>query len=108
MKYYVCYDGYGHAKKAVSQEELATGYGNNPDSFLKKMLGFSAGEGNLGGKGYVSVINFESEQERDEYLETMGERISSYGGCPSQCQYQTWFFPVILMGRCLPAHCTKH
>jgi hypothetical protein len=50
------------------------------------MLGSRAGERDLGGKGYVSVVNFESEQERDEYLETLGEQISSYGGCRSQCQ----------------------
>jgi hypothetical protein len=86
MKYYVYYDGYGNAKKAIGEEDLAVRYGNNPDSFLKEMLGGEAGEGDLGGKGYVSVVNFESEQERDEYLETLGEKISSYGGCRSQCQ----------------------
>ena len=86
MKYYVYLDGYGNAKKAVGQEELASGYGNNPDSFLKEMLGSSAGERDLGGKGYLSVVNFDSEQERDEDLETIGERISSYGGCRAQCQ----------------------
>jgi hypothetical protein len=86
MKYYVYYDGYGNAKKAIGEEDLAVRYGNNPDSFLKEMLGGEAGEGDLGGKGFVSVVNFESEQERDEYLETLGEKISSYGGCRSQCQ----------------------
>ncbi|NTV33338.1 MAG: hypothetical protein HGA50_08615 [Deltaproteobacteria bacterium] len=84
MKYYVYYDGYGNVKKAVGEDDLAVRYGNNPDSLLKEMLG--AGEGDLGGKGYVSVVNFESEQERDEYLESLGEKISSFGGCRSQCQ----------------------
>ena len=86
MRYCVYYDGYGNARKAISEEQLATGYRNSPDAFLKEMLGSRAGEGDLGGKGYVSVVNFESEQERDEYLETLGEQISSYGGCRSQCQ----------------------
>ena len=86
MRYYVYYDGYGNARKAISEEQLATGYRNSPDAFLKEMLGSGAGERDLGGKGYVSVVNFESEQERDEYLETLGEQISSYGGCRSQCQ----------------------
>jgi hypothetical protein len=86
MKYYVYYDGYGNAKKAIREEDLAVKYGGNPDSFLKDMLGSGAGEGDLGGKGCVSVVNFESEQERDECLESMGEKISSYGGCRSQCQ----------------------
>ena len=86
MKYYVYYDGYGNAKKAIREEDLAAGYGNNPDSFLKELLGSEAGERDVGGKGYVSVVNFDSEQERDEYFETIGEKISSYGGCRSQCQ----------------------
>ena len=86
MRYYVYYDGYGNAKRAIGEKELAAQYGNNPDSFLKEMLGSEAGERALGGKGYVSVVNFESEQEREEYLETLGEQISSYGGCRSQCQ----------------------
>jgi hypothetical protein len=85
MKYYVYYDGYGNAKKAIGEEDLAGKYGSNPDSFLKDMLGSGAGEGDLGGKGYVSLINFESEQERDEYLDSLSEKISSYGGCRSQC-----------------------
>jgi hypothetical protein len=50
------------------------------------MLGSDAGEGVLGGKGYISMVNFGSEQEREEYLETLGEEISIYGGCRSQCQ----------------------
>lgn len=86
MKYYVYYDGYGHAKKAIGEEELAERCGNNPDTFLKEMLGGGAGEGDLGGKGYISTVNFESDQERVEYLETLSEKISSYGGCRSQCQ----------------------
>ncbi|MCU0595141.1 MAG: hypothetical protein MUC98_06740 [Desulfobacterota bacterium] len=86
MRYYVFLDGYGNAKKAVGEEDLATFYGNDPDSFLKEMLGSRAGEGSLGGKGYVSVVNFDTEQERDDYLETLDEKISSYGGCRSQCQ----------------------
>ena len=86
MKYYVYYDGYGNAKKAIGEEELLTLYGNSPDSFLKAMLGREAGQGDLGGKGYISVVNFGSEQERDEYLESLGEKISSFGGCRSQCQ----------------------
>jgi len=86
MRYYVYYDGYGNARKAISEEQLATGYRNSPDAFLKEMLGSRAGERDLGGKGYVFVVNFDTEQERDEYLETLGEQISSYGGCRSQCQ----------------------
>jgi len=50
------------------------------------MLGSDAGEVVLGEEGYMSVVNFESEQERDDYLETLGEKISSYGGCRSRCQ----------------------
>ncbi len=86
MKYYVYYDGYGNAKKAIGEEDLVALYGNDPDSFLKEMLGSRAGEGALGGKGHVSVVYFETEQERDEYLETFVDKISSYGGCRSQCQ----------------------
>jgi hypothetical protein len=87
MRYYVYYDGYGNAKKAIGEEDLARRYGNNPDSFLKEMRWSRAGEeGELGGKGHVSLVNFETEQERDEYLKTLGEKISSYGGCRSQCQ----------------------
>ena len=86
VKYYVYYDGYGNAKKAIGEEDLAALHGNDPDSFLKEMLGSRAGEGALGGKGHVSVVNFGSEQERDEYLESLAEKISSFGGCRSQCQ----------------------
>ena len=86
MKYYVYHDGYGNANKVIGEEELAARYGNNPNAVLKEMLWSRAGEGGLGGRGSISVVNFESEQEKDEYLETLGEKISSYGGCRSQCQ----------------------
>jgi hypothetical protein len=77
MKYYVYYDGYGNAKIAIGEEDLLTLYGNSPDSFLKAMLGREAAEGDLGGKGYISVVNFGSEQERDEYLESLVLRFAS-------------------------------
>ena len=86
MKYFVYYDGYGNAKKAVGEAELAESYGSNSGAFLKAMLGSQGAQREVGGRGYVSVVNFDTEQERDEYLENLGEQISSYGGCRSQCQ----------------------
>lgn len=86
MRYYVCYDAYGNAKEAISEEDLASRFGNNPEAILKQMLGSWAGEGAAPGKGHVSVVNFDTDQERDAFLETIGQQISSYGGCRSQCQ----------------------
>ena len=37
MKYYVYFDAYGHARRAVSEKELAENYQNKPDRFLKAM-----------------------------------------------------------------------
>jgi hypothetical protein len=95
MKYYVYYDGYGIAKKAIGEEDLAARYGNNPDYFLKEMHGSGAGEGDLGGKGRVPR-NPGREDLKLRRL-PLAMPIANF-----------LFFPIILMKRCLTVLCMKH
>lgn len=78
MKYYVYFDAYGHARRVISAEQLAETYQNNPDCFLEAMCrsGSNPGKGPI--SGHVGVLNFNSEKELRDYLESMGDEISGF------------------------------
>ena len=80
------YDGYGNPAEVIGEQELAEKYGEDPHAFLRAVEGSERGAAGGGGKGYVSLVVFDSEEERHEYLESIGEQISGFGGCRSQCQ----------------------
>lgn len=86
MKCYVYYDGYGNAVKAIGEEELACNYDQDTAAFLKAMISSELGGKDKKTKGHVALVVFDSEQERDAYLQSMGEQIADFGGCRSQCQ----------------------
>lgn len=84
MKYYVYFDGYAHLKKAISEQELAEKYNNDPDEFLKAMCDSvpDAGVGHT--TGHVSTLRFENQKELNDFLESLGDEITGFYGCGSE------------------------
>lgn len=78
MKYYVYFDAYGHARRAISEEQLAGTYQNDPDLFLEDMCrsGSKPGTGCI--SGHVGILNFNSDMELKDYLESMGDEITGF------------------------------
>jgi hypothetical protein len=78
MKYYVYFDAYGHARQAISENELAENYRGDPDRFLKAMcrLGPHAAKGRIA--GHVGTLSFHSEAELRNYLEALGDEITGF------------------------------
>lgn len=78
MKYYVYFDAYGHARRALSEEQLAETYQNDPDLFLAAMCrsGSNPGQGSI--SGHVGILNFNSGRELKDYLESMGDEITGF------------------------------
>ncbi|UCF95067.1 MAG: hypothetical protein JSW39_13250 [Desulfobacterales bacterium] len=83
MKYYVYFDAYGHARQAISATELAAKYDNDPDLYLKAM-GAQPETKMEHTSGHVGTLRFESEEELNEYLESLGDEISGFYGCRSE------------------------
>jgi hypothetical protein len=78
MKYYVYFDAYGYARRAIGEEQLAGTYQNDPDRFLEAMCrsGSNPGKGNI--TGHVGILNFNSDRELKDYLESMGDEITGF------------------------------
>ena len=78
MKYYVYFNAYGHARRAVSEKELAQNYQNEPDRFLKTVCRRSpdTGEGHI--SGHVGTLSFNNDEELNDYLESLGDEISGF------------------------------
>ena len=81
MRYYVYFDGYGHLGNVISEKELAEKYNNDPDEFLKAM-GRLGPDAKMERKtGHVNALRFDSENELNDYLESIGdETIGFYEG----------------------------
>ncbi|HOP47065.1 MAG TPA: hypothetical protein PK874_05325 [Desulfobacteraceae bacterium] len=84
MKYYIYFDGYGISGKVISEVELAEKYNNNPDEFHRMMSNDCNIKDNKKLTGSVSVLNFESEKELIEYLESLGDEITGFYGCEAE------------------------
>ena len=78
MKYYVYFDAYGHARQAVNETELAENYQNDPQCFLKSMSrqGLDADKGHI--SGHVGTLSFGSDEELNDFLESLGDEISGF------------------------------
>ncbi len=78
MKYYVYFDAYGHARQAISAGELAEGYQNDPEMFLKAMC--RQGPDGVAGhiSGHVGTLSFNSQKELQDYLESLGDEITGF------------------------------
>jgi hypothetical protein len=78
MKYYVYFDAYGHARRVISEEQLAATYQNDPDLFLEDMCrsGSKPTAGYI--TGHVGTLNFNSDRELKDYLESLGDEIAGF------------------------------
>ena len=83
MKFFVYFDAYGQARKWLDEKELARQFGNDPEMFRRAA---AQGErlGEMGtASGTVGVLNFGSEMELQEYLQSLGEEIEGFFNCVS-------------------------
>lgn len=78
MKYYVYFDAYGHARRVIGENQLAETYQNDPDLFLAAMCRSEANPGRRSIHGHVGVLNFNSEKELKDYLESLGDEINGF------------------------------
>ena len=83
MLFYVYFDGYGNARKAIGQEELAEKYDNDRGEFLKAMGALESTTGTTRTAGHVGTFRFENERELREALDTLGDEIEGFYGCAS-------------------------
>ncbi len=78
MKYYVYFDAYGHARQAVSEKELEENYANDPNRFLKAMCRAGSKTAKIHISGHVGTLSFNSDEELNDYLESLGDEISGF------------------------------
>ncbi|MBW1978928.1 MAG: hypothetical protein JRI79_13330 [Deltaproteobacteria bacterium] len=64
MRYYVYFDGYGHPKRVINENELAEKYDSDPQQFLKAACGLEPGARIEDTTGHVGTLTFDSEKER--------------------------------------------
>jgi len=84
MKYFVYFDAYGHARQIASEQELAQKYHNNPQEFLRAMCGSLSTGKESHTTGHVGTLKFDSKEELEDYLESLGEEITGFYGCRSE------------------------
>ena len=84
MKYFVYFDAYGHARQIASEQELALKYHNDPQEFLRAMCGSLSTGKESHTTGHVGTLKFDSKEELEDYLESLGEEITGFYGCRSE------------------------
>ncbi len=84
MRCYVYFDGYGHLRQAIDEQELAEKYDNDPEEFLKAMHNLGTSARAEQATGHVSTLVFADEKEFNDYLESLGEEISGFYECRSE------------------------
>ena len=83
MKFYVYYDTYGRAKKAITEEELKRLYNNSTERFLKEASrDLEDREGNR--KGNVGVLMFNDRKELQDFLNSLGDEIEGFYRCKEE------------------------
>ena len=83
VKYYLYFDVYGNARRAISEEELTEKYNGDPYEFLKAMcVSGPEREGEYAG-GNVIVRGFENEKELNDFLESLGDEVEGFYACRS-------------------------
>ena len=78
MTYFVYFDAYGHARKAISAAELAATYQSNPELFLKAMCRRTADGDTDPVSGHVGTLCFDSDKELADYLDSLGDEIDGF------------------------------
>jgi hypothetical protein len=86
MLYYVYFDSYRRPKQAVSEDELAGRYKNDPDGFWRSMCGLPPDAPIEQTVGHVGVMRFETQGELQAYMEATGEEISGFYECKEDCR----------------------
>ena len=81
MRYYVCFDGYGHLRNAISEKELTEKYNNDPDEFLKAMCSSGPDAKIERTTGHVCTLRFDSENELNDYLESLSDEMTGFYEC---------------------------
>ena len=78
MKYYVYFDAYGHARRAISEKQLKDEYQNEVDRFLEAMCrrGPDTDEGHI--SGHVGILSFQNKKDLTDYLESLGDEIDGF------------------------------
>lgn len=71
MIYYVYYDSYGRATRAIAGSELEERYGNDTDAFLKDVQGRIPGTADR--SAHVGTLRFRTERELNDFLEGLDE-----------------------------------
>jgi hypothetical protein len=84
MKYYVYFDAYGHAKRIITESELAENFNNETHQFLSVMCQSHPEASHGHTSGHVGTLSFDTEKELMEYLEGLGDEISGFYGCRSE------------------------
>lgn len=78
MKYYVYFDAYGRARRTIDASELAETYQSDPHTFLRAMCRCGTGEDVGPVSGHVGTFSFDSLEELQEYLESLGDELDGF------------------------------
>ena len=78
MKFYVYYDSYGNARKAITHDELAAVYNGDPEEFLQRTREESPDAGMAHATAHVGTLSFETEGELQDFLNSLGEEIEGF------------------------------
>ncbi len=78
MKYYVYFDAYGHARRAISDAQLVESYQNDPAKFLQAMCRREADGDKVLVSGHVGTFSFNSPEELQDYLDSLGDELSGF------------------------------
>ena len=84
MRYYVYFDAYGHAKRIITEKELAEKFNNEPHQFLSVMCQGQSEPLDGHTSGHVGTLNFDTEIELKEYLAGLGDEITGFYGCRAE------------------------
>lgn len=81
MLYYVYYNAYGHAQRAISETELAQQFEGRTDIFFKHMCAAGNNHEFERATGHVGTLRFLDKAELQEFLDSLGSEISDFYDC---------------------------
>jgi hypothetical protein len=81
MLYYVYFDAYGHVRRVVNERALAEEFGGDPDRLLRAMCRTSGDAEKGRAAGHVGTLAFNSDEELNDYLRSLGDEIEGFFGC---------------------------
>ncbi len=81
MKYYIYFDAYEHPRGAIDEEELAQKYNGDLEDFSRAVCDPTSDIKTRRATGHISVLTFDSRDELNDYLASLGDEIEGfYGG----------------------------